>query len=91
MYVSAWLRGALSDRLRDICVMRGIDENDLGMFWLGPDGAVWELFAYCARPTVSWRRVDDHEIRRGGSVGSSLAEEFTRLVPERACGHHQPA
>lgn len=56
--------------------------DDLGSFWIGPDGGVWELITYCAQPTVSWRNVADPEKRRGGAVGSPITSEFVRLVRE---------
>jgi hypothetical protein len=60
--------------------MSQITERDLATYWLGPDGHVWQLITYCEYPTVRWERVDDRSIRRGGAVGSPLANEFRRLV-----------
>jgi len=59
-----------------------MEEADFNCFWLGADGNVWKLATYCNEPTATWQRVDDPSIRRGGAVGSSLAREFRRLVPE---------
>jgi hypothetical protein len=56
--------------------------GDLGSYWLGPDGKVWEICTYCEGPTVSFRRVDDHAQRRGGAVGSEITRGFRRLVLE---------
>lgn len=55
--------------------------DDVGTFWLA-DEQVWQLISHCEYPTVTWQRVDDPSIRRGGAVVSPLAREFTRLLPE---------
>lgn len=57
--------------------------EDIGSYWLGPDNKLWELYLFCEYPTVSWRRVDDRENRRGGAVGSEITRGFRRLVPEQ--------
>jgi hypothetical protein len=63
-------------------VRRDPTEKDVGTYWLGPDGHVWKLIAYCAYPTASWERVDDPTERRGGAAHSLIAREFVRLIPE---------
>lgn len=55
------------------------DVDPGGSFWLGPDGEVWRCVSFCEYPTVSWARVSDPSVRRGGAVGSPLAREFRRL------------
>lgn len=64
--------------------MHGPTEKDIAepSFWLGADGHAWRLVSYCKYPTATWERVDDPSVRRGGAVGSPLANEFRRLVVE---------
>ena len=58
-----------------------MNERDFDSYWLGEDGKVWRIAYYCERPSVTFERVDDPTIRRGGAVGSPLVNGYTRLVP----------
>lgn len=61
---------------------REISENDVGTHYCRGDGSVWQLVGYSDRPTVTFRKLDDVETVCC-VVGSPLAGEYTRLVPER--------
>ncbi len=56
-------------------------EADFEKFWLGEDGHVWKLLGYSELPTVTFVRVDDPTIRRGGAVGSPIVRGFRELRP----------
>lgn len=64
-----------------------VTADDVGSFWLGDDGNVWRIVAYCRDPTVTFARVDAPEIQRDGAVGSHITEGFVRLEPIYPPGH----
>lgn len=60
-----------------------VADIDEPVYWLGPDGKVWQLVLYCEHPTATFECLETQE-RRGGAVGSPILEGFVRLVPEES-------
>ena len=64
-----------------------IGPDDINGVFQRDDGTLWRLVSYAAQPTATWEEVVPSGPRGarqqvGGVVGSPLANEFTRLVPQ---------
>jgi len=71
--------------------VRSVCEADVGQgYWLGEDGHVWQVVGYCRYPTVTFARVDDPTVRRGGAVGAPIVSGFVQLVPESTVSTELP-
>lgn len=60
-----------------------MEREDIDNYFVdADDGQIYKMIAYCDQPTVTMERVADKQ-RIDFCVGSRIARNFVKLVPER--------